>query len=79
MTGLTLVEGINPITDGFQTVGSVTITLAGTIPFVWFLTRVAEKPLERLGQLIGVNAIRISIVRWCPCPAWCPPSSPTGR
>ena len=60
MTGLTLVEGINPITDGFQTVGSVTITLAGTIPFVWFLTRVAEKPLERLGQLIGVNAVTVS-------------------
>ena len=60
MTGLTILGGINPITDGFQTVGSVTVTLAGTIPFVWFLTRVAEKPLERLGQLIGVNAVTVS-------------------
>ena len=60
MTGLTILESINPITDGFQTVGSVTITLAGTIPFVWFLTRVAEKPLERLGRLIGVNAVTVS-------------------
>ena len=60
MTGVTIWGGINPITDGFQTVGSVTVTLAGTIPFVWFLTRVAEKPLERLGQLIGVNAVTVS-------------------
>lgn len=62
MTGLTLVERINPITDGFQTVGSVTLTLAGTIPFVWFLTKVAEKPLEKAGCLIGVNGITVSCI-----------------
>lgn len=62
MTGLTLVERINPITDGFQTVGSVTLTLAGTIPFVWFLTKVAEKPLEKAGRLIGVNGITVSCI-----------------
>ncbi len=62
MTGLTLVEQINPITDGFQTVGSVTLTLAGTIPFVWFLTKVAEKPLEKAGRLIGVNGITVTCI-----------------
>ena len=60
MTGLTILEGIGSITDGFQTVGSVTVTLGGTLPFVWFLTKVAEKPLERLGRLIGVNAVTVS-------------------
>ena len=60
MTGIKLVEGTNPITNGFLIVGSVTLTLAGTIPFVWFLTKVASRPLEKAGRLIGVNGITVT-------------------
>ena len=60
MAGVKLVAGTNPITDGFLTVGSVTLTLAGTIPFVWFFTKLASKPLEKVGGLIGVNGVTVT-------------------
>ena len=55
LTGLTLIPGMAPIEDGFLTVGSIAIVLAGAFPLVWAVTRLLRKPLLRVGKWLGVN------------------------
>lgn len=57
LTGLTLIPGIAPISDGIQTVGSIAIVLAGAFVMVEVITRVFKKPLLKLGKLLGMNDI----------------------
>lgn len=56
LTGWTVIPGMAPIEDGFQTVGSIAIVLAGAFPLVAVVTRLLKKPLERLGRALGMNA-----------------------
>ena len=60
MTGVALVRDMNPITDGFLTVGSIGLTLGGALPLIWLVTRTMEKPLERLGGKLGINSTTIT-------------------
>ena len=60
LTGLTLIEDMKPITDGFLTVGSIGLTLGGALPLIWLVTRTMEKPLERAGAKLGVNGVTIA-------------------
>ena len=55
LTGFALIPGMAPIEEGFQTVGSIAIVLAGAFPLVAVLTRVLRKPLVRLGKVLGIN------------------------
>ena len=55
LTGFTLIPGMAPISEGFQTVGSIAIVLAGAFPLVHAVTRLLDKPLRRAGRLLGVN------------------------
>jgi ethanolamine transporter len=55
LTGFVVIPGMAPITEGFQTVGSIAIVLAGAFPLVHLLTRVLEKPLKGIGRILGVN------------------------
>ncbi len=55
LTGFQLIPGMNPIEDGFHTVGEIAIVLAGAFPLVFVLTRLLKKPLLRLGGLLGIN------------------------
>ncbi len=55
LTGVTLIPGMAPITDGFETVGAIAIVLAGAFPLVYAVTRVLRKPLMGLGKLLGIN------------------------
>ena len=55
LTGFTLIPGMTPIADGFLTVGAIAIVLAGAFPLVFVLTKLLQKPLVKLGQLLGVN------------------------
>ena len=55
LTGFTLIPGLAPLEQGFQTVGEIAIVLAGAFPLVSLLTRVLKKPLSRLGSLLGIN------------------------
>ena len=57
LTGLALVPGMAPIEEGFVTVGSIAIVLAGAFPLVYVITRVFQKPLLRLGRLLGMNDV----------------------
>lgn len=55
LTGFVLIPGMADISDGFQTVGSIAIVLAGAFPLVAVLTRLLQRPLLAAGQKLGIN------------------------
>lgn len=55
LTGFAVIPGLAPISEGFETVGTIAIVLAGAFPLVYVLTRVLNKPLMALGRLLGIN------------------------
>ena len=55
LTGFVLIPGLATIEEGFQTVGTIAIVLAGAFPLVFVLTKLLKKPLLKLGKLLGVN------------------------
>ena len=57
LTGIGLIPGMAPITEGFLTVGSIAIVLAGAFPLVFVLTKLLRRPLMKLGKWLGVNDV----------------------
>lgn len=55
LTGVTIIPGMAPLSDGFQVVGGIAIVLAGAFPLIDLVTRVCRKPLMGLGRLLGMN------------------------
>lgn len=55
LTGFAVIPGLAPISEGFETVGTIAIVLAGAFPLVYVLTRVLNKPLMALGKLLCIN------------------------
>ena len=55
LTGLTLIPGLAPLSEGFEIVGSIAIILAGAFPLVSALTRLLRVPLTNLGKKLGIN------------------------
>ena len=55
LTGYTILPGLAPLSEGFQTVGTIAIVLAGAFPLVYLLTRVLRKPLLKLGKLLRIG------------------------
>ncbi len=57
LTGWVVIPGMNPISEGFATVGSIAIVLAGAFPLVYVITKVFSKPLLKLGKVMGMNDV----------------------
>lgn len=55
LTGFALIPGMTPIAEGFQTVGTIAIVLAGAFPLVFVLTKLLRRPLIAGGKLLGIN------------------------
>jgi ethanolamine transporter len=55
LTGMTVIAGMAPLSEGFETVGEIAIVLAGAFPLVAVLTKLLKKPLLRLGAVLGIN------------------------
>ena len=55
LTGAALIPGMAPVEEGFQTVGAIAIVLAGAFPLVYVVTKLLQKPLLKLGGLLGIN------------------------
>jgi ethanolamine transporter len=55
LTGFAVIPGMAPIEDGFLTVGSIAIVLAGAFPLVWVVTRLLRRPLLAVGKRLGIN------------------------
>ncbi len=55
LTGFTVIPGMAPIEEGFQTAGAIAIVLAGAFPLVLVITKVLKKPLLKLGGVLRIN------------------------
>lgn len=57
LTGIVIIQGMNPIREGFNVVADIAIVLAGAFPLVYVITKVFKKPLMKLGSLLGMNDV----------------------
>lgn len=57
LTGIVLIPGMNPISEGFEIVADIAIVLAGAFPLVYVITKLFRKPLMKLGQWLGMNEV----------------------
>lgn len=57
LTGIVLIPGMAPISEGFTIVADICIVLAGAFPLVYVITKVFKKPLMGLGKLLGMNDV----------------------
>ena len=55
LTGFAVIPGMAPISEGFETVGTIAIVLAGAFPLVYVATRLLRKPLTKAGKRLGIN------------------------
>ena len=55
LTGFAIIPGMAPISEGFETVGTIAILLAGAFPLVFVLTKLLRKPLMAAGRSLGIN------------------------
>jgi len=57
LTGIVLIPDLAPLSEGYATVGSIAIVLAGAFPLIYVLTKLLNKPLLKLGKLLGMNEV----------------------
>lgn len=57
LTGIRLIPGMNPLSEGFEIVADIAIVLAGAFPLVYVITKVFKKPLMKLGKVLGMNEV----------------------
>lgn len=57
LTGVVVIPGMAPLSDGVAIVGAIGIMLAGAFPMVYAITKVFSKPLMKLGKLLGMNDV----------------------
>ena len=55
LTGFAVIPGMAPISEGFATVGTIAILLAGAFPLVFVLTKLLRNPLMAAGRKLGIN------------------------
>lgn len=55
-----IIPGMSPIEDQLAIVGTIGITLAGTFPFVTFLTKTFTKPFSKIGTKLGINDVSVT-------------------
>lgn len=55
LTGVVLIPDMAPVTEGFMTVSSIAMILAGVFPLIAVLSRLLQKPFSWLGKKMGMN------------------------
>lgn len=55
LTGFVIIPDMAPISEGFETVGTIAIVLAGAFPLVFVITKLLRKPLMAAGRWLGIN------------------------
>lgn len=56
LTGVVIIPGMAPITDGLSIIGSIGVVLLGTFPILTILMRILDKPLNAFGKKIGLDS-----------------------
>lgn len=55
ITNITLIPYMTPVEDGFATVASIAIILAGVFPLIAFISKICRKPFMKIGSKIGID------------------------
>jgi len=56
VTKKVLIPGMAPVLDGILITGQIAVVLLGTFPVLSLLTRLVDKPLARLGAMLGMDS-----------------------
>jgi ethanolamine transporter len=56
LTGVVIIPGMAPIMDGLVIIGQIGVVLLGTFPILTLIVKGLEKPLNAVGQKLGMNA-----------------------
>ncbi len=59
MTGFVVIKGMTPISDGWKTIGTIVLSLGGSLPLMHALRRAFSKPINRMGAKAGINDVAI--------------------
>ncbi len=54
-TGLTLIKGINPLSEAAALVAKIIIIVAGSLPFLHVVRKVGRRPIAAVSRKIGIN------------------------
>ncbi|WP_425449517.1 ethanolamine utilization protein EutH [Dethiothermospora halolimnae] len=57
LTGFVVIPGMAPVSEGIEIVGSISLMLAGAFPMVYVITKVFNKPLLKLGKVLGMGDV----------------------
>ena len=55
LTGIVIIPGMDPISEGVDVVGEIAIVLAGAFPMVHFISTKLNKPLMAMGRAMGMG------------------------
>ena len=55
LTGMTLISNLFPALEAIKTVCKIGMVLSGAFPLTYFITKFFNKPLQKVGKLIGIN------------------------
>ena len=55
LTGIVLIPGMAPLSEGVEVVAGIGFVLAGAFPLVYVVTKLFRKPLMKLGGLLDIN------------------------
>ena len=55
LTGVVIIPGMAPISEGIEIIGAIAMVLAGAFPMVHFITTKLNKPLMALGRSLGMG------------------------
>lgn len=59
MTGLRIIPGLTPISEGFKTIGTIALSVASVLCFLFVIRKVFAKPLAALAKKIGIDELSI--------------------
>lgn len=59
MTGIVIIPGMNPISDAFKTMGTIVLSLAGSLPFLWVVRKLFGNQISKFGEKLGINTTAI--------------------
>ncbi|SIS49072.1 ethanolamine utilization protein EutH [Salimicrobium flavidum] len=60
LLGVTVIEGLAPLSEGAVIVAKITVTLAGAFPLVAFLEKVLHRPFESLRPILKVDKVAMT-------------------
>lgn len=56
LTGIELIRYTAPVEEGFSVCVNAAMVMSGAFPLIYILSKIIDKPMKKLGGLIGINS-----------------------